>query len=537
MRAPAKIAVVGAYGAGKTSLIHAAGAATGLPSAHGTPMRDPAGGAAKPLEEATEPELVQLVVRRLTERVLAEAALPGAFLSDGSLLHEWVYATVRLAVGLHPGPDVPYEAVRAGAGPYREVLDHLGREVLHRALSGYDAFVHLPVEFPLGDPVPPISEHFRALSDRLLLDTLERAGATVHTVTGPPPQRLAALTALIEARPRAVRPRPLPSPPPPPTPEDHRMHAIGISQYGAPEVLALVERPRPSAAPGEVLVRVLAAAVNPTDLMLRSGELGPYVAAFAPPHTPGMDASGEVVEVGPGVTDLAPGDRVMAFVNPFTAAGGAQAEYVAVPAGHAVRLPDELPTREAAGLPMNGLTAHQALALLDLAPGATLAVTGGAGALGGYAVELARHRGLRVLADAADADRALLERLGADVVVPRGATPEATAAAYRAAAPDGVDGLVDAAVLGAPALDAVRDGGALVKCRPYELPETRGIRVHQAFVVDHPDKRAALAELAALAAGGAVTLRTAALLPAAEAARAHALLERGGVRGRLILTF
>ncbi|MFG2878208.1 AAA family ATPase [Streptomyces sp. NPDC048337] len=198
-RAAQRTAVVGAYGAGKTTLIRAVGAATGIPSAHGRPMRDPVGSVPKPLEEATAPELVQLVVRRLTERVLAEAALPGAFLSDGSLLHEWVYATVRLAVGLHPDEDVPYEAVRAAEGPYHEVLDHLGREIVHRALAGYDTFVHLPVEFPLGDPVPPISEHFRALSDRLLLDTLAGAGVTVHTVTGSPDERLAALTALTTA--------------------------------------------------------------------------------------------------------------------------------------------------------------------------------------------------------------------------------------------------------------------------------------------------------------------------------------------------
>ncbi|MFJ4778276.1 NADP-dependent oxidoreductase [Streptomyces sp. NPDC088762] len=315
------------------------------------------------------------------------------------------------------------------------------------------------------------------------------------------------------------------------------MQAIGIPAYGAPDVLALVERPRPSTEPDHVLIRVAAAAVNPTDLMLRAGELDAYMTGFEPPFTPGMDASGEVVEAGPGVSDLAPGDHVMAFVNPFTGRGGAQAEYISVPADQVVRIPDGLPLAESAGLPMNGLTAHQALGMAALPPGATVAVTGAAGALGGYAVELARHQGLRVLADGREADRELLVRLGADVVVPRGATAEETVAAYRAAAPAGVDALIDAAVLGEPALGAVRDGGVLVTCRPYELPATRGITVHQAFVIAHPDKKAALTELAALAAGGAVTLRTAGLLPAAEAARAHARLEDGGVRGRLILTF
>jgi len=195
-----RIAVVGAYGAGKTTLITAATARTGLPAAHGTPMRDPAGSRPKPLEEATEPELVQLVVRRHAERLLAEAAHPEGFLSDGSLLHEWVYATVRLAVGLHPGTGRGPQIVMADPdNPYRSVLDHLGREFLHRALASYDVFVHLPVEFPLHDDPPPIAEHFRTLSDRLLLDTLHTVGAPVHTATGSLENRLAALLALSPA--------------------------------------------------------------------------------------------------------------------------------------------------------------------------------------------------------------------------------------------------------------------------------------------------------------------------------------------------
>ncbi|MBO4253519.1 AAA family ATPase [Streptomyces griseorubiginosus] len=186
-----RIAVVGAYGAGKTTLIRAATARTGLPAAHGTPMRDPHGSRPKPLEEASESELIQLVVRRHAERLLAEAAHPEGFLSDGSLLHEWVYATVRLAVGLHPGSDRGPQLVTAAPdNPYRSVLDHLGREFLHRALASYDAFVHLPVAFPLHDDPPPIGEHFRTLSDRLLLDTLHSSGAAVHTITGGPEERL-----------------------------------------------------------------------------------------------------------------------------------------------------------------------------------------------------------------------------------------------------------------------------------------------------------------------------------------------------------
>jgi hypothetical protein len=192
-----RIAVVGAYGAGKTTLITAGTARIGLPAAHGTPMRDPAGSRPKPLEQTTEPELIQLVVRRHAERLLAEAAHPEGFLSDGSLLHEWVYATVRLAVGLHPGGDHNPQVVTADPdSPYRSVLDHLGREFVQRALTSYDAFVHLPVEFPLHDDPPPISEHFRTLSDRLLLTTLHTTGIPVHTATGPLESRLHTLLTL-----------------------------------------------------------------------------------------------------------------------------------------------------------------------------------------------------------------------------------------------------------------------------------------------------------------------------------------------------
>ncbi|MFE3854967.1 AAA family ATPase [Streptomyces griseorubiginosus] len=192
-----RIAVVGAYGAGKTTLITAATARLGLPAAHGTPMRDPAGSRPKPLEQTTEPELIQLVVRRHAERLLAEAAHPEGFLSDGSLLHEWIYATVRLAVGLHPGSDEDPQFVTADPeSPYRSVLDHLGREFVQRAVTAYDAFVHLPVEFPLSDDPPPISEHFRTLSDRLLLKTLHDTGVPLHTATGPLTSRLQTLSTL-----------------------------------------------------------------------------------------------------------------------------------------------------------------------------------------------------------------------------------------------------------------------------------------------------------------------------------------------------
>jgi hypothetical protein len=203
-----KLAVVGAYGAGKTSLIHAFGRLDRfglMPAVRGTPMRDPAGSTPRPLEEATEAQLVQLVTRRYVERAVGEAAHPDGFLSDGSLLHEWVYATVRLAVGMHPEAEVQPVMKRAdgghrargGTAVHAEVLEEIGHEIRQRALATYDAFVHLPIEFPLNDPVKPISEHFRVLSDRLLLEHLHDSGATVHTLSGPLEKRVMGLADIV----------------------------------------------------------------------------------------------------------------------------------------------------------------------------------------------------------------------------------------------------------------------------------------------------------------------------------------------------
>lgn len=317
------------------------------------------------------------------------------------------------------------------------------------------------------------------------------------------------------------------------------MRAVGILEYGGPDVLEVIDRDIPDPGPGELRIRVAAAAVNPTDLMLRSGLLDAYLSAVEPPYVPGMDVSGTVDAAGAG-TLFALGDRVMAFVDPFRPQGGAQAEYAVVSAADTVLVPPGLDLVEAAGLPMNALTAHQALALLALPRGASLAVTGGAGALGGFVIQLAAHRGLRVVADAAPQDEPLLKQLGAETVVPRHpgpADPSTPGGRYRRAVPEGVDALVDAAVLGEPVLGAVRDGGAVVTCRPGPLEVPRGIVRHEVNVMAYPDKAAALTELAALAGAGLLSVRTAALLAPSAAPQAHRRLAAGGVRGRQLLVF
>lgn len=311
------------------------------------------------------------------------------------------------------------------------------------------------------------------------------------------------------------------------------MRAVVVEKFGGEEMLDVGSLPVPEPAAGQVRVRVAAAAVNPTDLLLRSGALTGHVSHLRPPYVPGMDAAGIVDAVGEGA-GWTPGTPVMAFVNPFSETGGAQAEFVVLPADQVTALPGTVDVVDAAGLPMNGLTADLALRMLQLPDGATLGVTGGAGALGGYTIQLAKHRGLQVIAEAAPADRELLISLGADTVVPR---TDDVATQYRAVVSSGLDALVDAAVVGAPALAAVRDGGQLVKCRPYDLPTVRGITVHQVYVISHPDMPGALRELAKLVEQGVLTLRTAARLSPRDAGAAHRRLAAGGVRGRQLIVF
>ncbi|MGH3321585.1 MAG: NADP-dependent oxidoreductase [Streptosporangiaceae bacterium] len=311
------------------------------------------------------------------------------------------------------------------------------------------------------------------------------------------------------------------------------MRAVGIPKFGGPEVLEIVERPMPEPGDGEVRIRVAAATVNPTDTVLRAGYQTDRLAELDPPYVPGMELAGTVDAAG-ARAGWREGGRVMAIVAPQTSHGGAQAEYVVVPADSVAGVPEGTSLVEAATLPMNGLTVRRALDLLALPRGETLAVTGAAGAVGCYVIQLGVVEGLRIVADAAPDDEDLVRRLGADIVVPRG--PD-VAAAIRRAVPDGVAALVDAAVMGAPVLPAVRDGGQVGAVRPFAGETERGIEIKLVRVVEYLHAGDALAGLADLVAEGRLTLRVAATVPAGQAAEAHRRLEAGGTRGRLVLTF
>jgi NADPH2:quinone reductase len=311
------------------------------------------------------------------------------------------------------------------------------------------------------------------------------------------------------------------------------MRAAGVVEFGGPEALQLVDVPDEPLGPGEVRLRVAAATVNPTDTYARAGAYAERDPVKQPPWVPGMDAAGEIVEVGEGVRHVAPGDAVMGIVVPTGAHGGYREDLV-LPGDSVVRAPAGADAVAASTLPMNGLTARLALDQMGLRPGQVVAVTGAAGAFGGYVVQLAKADGLTVVADASASDEELVRGLGADVVVRRG---DDVAERIREHFPEGVDGLADGAVQDALVLPAVRDGGAVATVRGYRGDGTRELRVLPTLVRRVAQDRPALDRLRQQAEDGALTLRVARTFPAEQAAEAHRLLEAGGVRGRLVLVF
>lgn len=309
------------------------------------------------------------------------------------------------------------------------------------------------------------------------------------------------------------------------------MRAVIVRSYGGPEALELAEVPVPEPGPGQVRVRVRAAAVNPVDVATRAGLLveGGIMAARDVTGI-GWDVAGVVDATGPGVTAFAAGDEVIGLSDRLDVALGTHADQVVLDADALAPAPRGLSAEAAATLPLNALTADQALDLLGLRRGQTLLVTGAAGAVGGFATELAAARGIRVVAVAGAADQDLVRRFGAAEFLPR--TPDLSAA-VRAAVPGGVDGALDAAVVGPAALEAVRAGGSFVAVVGGGAPPPlRGTRVANVWI---RADGARLAELAALAAAGRLTPRVAKTLPLTEAAAAHELLARGGLRGRPVL--
>jgi NADPH:quinone reductase-like Zn-dependent oxidoreductase len=307
------------------------------------------------------------------------------------------------------------------------------------------------------------------------------------------------------------------------------MRAMVVRRFGGPEVLESVEVPVPEPGPGQVRIRVAAAAVNPVDAATRSGLL--TEAGIIPPRDVlglGWDVAGEVDAVGGG-GGFRVGDAVIGLRDRLATPLGAYAERIVLDASAVAVAPAGVSPAEAATLPLNALTAAHALDLVETT--GTLLVTGAAGAVGGYAVALAHARELRVVAVAGPSDEAQVRAFGADEFVPRG---PALGDRVRALVPGGVDAVLDPALLGLDALDAVRGGGEFVAFAAGAAPlPLRGVRVRSVWI---RADGARLAGLARLASEGVLPLRVADVLPLEDAVAAHERLAAGGLRGRLVLT-
>jgi len=310
--------------------------------------------------------------------------------------------------------------------------------------------------------------------------------------------------------------------------------AIGLMEFGGPEVLQELTLPDREPGPGQVRIRVRAAAVSPTDTLLRAGYRSDRLAGLEPPYIPGMDAAGVIDVTGPDVTSWQPGQDVMAVVIPQRPEGGAYADQLIVPAEWVARMPAGTTYAEASTLPMNGLTATATLDRLDLKSGEVLAVTGAAGAYGGYLIALARAAGLEVIADSSEQDEELVRSFGAHHLVRRGKDVADRILELR---PDGVDAVADGALLDEAILPAIKSGGQLAVVRGWNGAVERGITVHSIRVHQHVAESAKHDQLRRQAEDGVLALRVASTYPAAEAAAAHRRFEAGGVRGRLVLTF
>jgi NADPH2:quinone reductase len=297
------------------------------------------------------------------------------------------------------------------------------------------------------------------------------------------------------------------------------MRVAEVTEHGPPEVLRFVEHPDPSPGAGEVLVRIRAANVNPTDLAVRSGD---HPRSPQPPFIPGWDLAGEVAEGGEGfqarqrVVGMIPWGRIGGRV-------GAYAQLAAVEPAWLAPLDGDLDDAAAATLPLNALTARQGLDLIAASPGSTILITGASGGVGGFATQLAVRDVLRVIAQASTGDEEWVASLGPAEVLPRSAD---------LAGIGDVDAVLDAVPIGPSSTARLRDRGTAVFTRPPGAEPDRDLRFETVLVQTDPESlRTMTADLAA----GRLRTRVAEVLPLADAARAHALNEAGGLRGKVVL--
>ena len=306
------------------------------------------------------------------------------------------------------------------------------------------------------------------------------------------------------------------------------MKAIRVHAYGGPELMHLDDAPVPACGAGDLLVRVVAAGVNPIDWKMRSGAM----AAQLPkpfPITLGSDAAGTVTAMGGAVQDFEIGDAVFFYAE--FARGGTYAEYVAVDASQVAKKPLSVSFSTAAALPIPGQAAWTALIeTAKVERGQRVLIHGGAGALGTIAVQLAKERGAHVIATASGDGMALIKSLGADEVI------DYRTQRFEQVAHD-IDIVLD--TLGGATQEAswatMRKGGILVATAMPPSPERAAAAGVRAAFVFTPPRGAVLAQLAQRVDDGRLRVVVGGELALAEAAQAHRMGESGKARGKMIL--
>lgn len=306
------------------------------------------------------------------------------------------------------------------------------------------------------------------------------------------------------------------------------MKSIRIHAYGGTEVMVYEDAPRPTPARGDVLVRVHAAGVNPVDWKVREGRLQGRV-NHRLPLILGWDVAGVVEELGVGVTHIKVGDAV--YARPDIARDGAYAEYIAVRAAELALKPRSLDFIHAAAVPLAALTAWQSLFdAAGLRAGQSVLIHAGAGGVGHFAVQLARWRGARVVATASKSNAEFLRGLGADEVIDYHDTP------FEDAVTD-MDVVLDTqgGAIYERSWRVLKKGGiivSLINQPSAELAEQYG--AHAAYVFVQPNAEQ-LTQIAGLIDGGIVKPVVETVFPLAEARQAHALIQAGHTRGKIVL--
>ncbi|WP_290054667.1 NADP-dependent oxidoreductase [Amycolatopsis solani] len=301
--------------------------------------------------------------------------------------------------------------------------------------------------------------------------------------------------------------------------------AWGFGKYGGPEVQEFFERPDPVPGPGEVLIRVGVAGVNPLDHLLRAG-LVPGLDGGRPfPRVLGMEAAGTVLALGEDVDGLQVGDAVFGFA---LTGGGTYAETTVLTAVNTARVPAGLSATVAATLPVAGTTAVDALDQLGLPSGATILVNGVGGGVGLAVARLAVARGLRVVGTGSAAKREQAEAAGAQFV---DYAAEDVVAAARALVPEGFDGIVD--LVGGASLRAVaplaREPGTVVSVGDQSVGEVGGRFVERRL------GRENLEHAARLALDGVLVPVISAVHPLSDAPAALAAVEDGHAAGKVVV--